>query len=100
MMGLARLLSPSCGRLATGGIFQFARLGLGAPAPDALRLAQRPARVARLLIRSYGRLATGGGPPPPGAPPPPPPGRGRAAAPPGRDPSAGGAPAARPRGRL
>src|SRR5215813_7302038 len=52
MMGLARLLIRSYGRLATGGIFQFARLGLGAPAPDALRLAQRPARVARLPLPS------------------------------------------------
>src|SRR2546425_3342100 len=41
--------------LATGGIPKSARLGLGAPAPDALRLAQRPARVARLLRPSCGQ---------------------------------------------
>src|SRR5262249_23745803 len=37
--------------------------GRGAPAPTALRLALRPARVARLLLQSYGRRATGGAQP-------------------------------------
>src|SRR5262245_66692996 len=46
----------------------FARLGLGAPAPDALRLARRPARVARTLASRLAgfscSLAAGSGPQP------------------------------------
>src|SRR5213594_2230731 len=48
----------SFGRLATGGIPCSLAFRRGAPAPTALRLAPRPARVARLpLQRSFDRAA-------------------------------------------
>src|SRR5437867_6100354 len=48
----------SFGRLATGGIPSSLAFRRGAPAPTALRLAPRPARVARLpLQRSFDRAA-------------------------------------------